>query len=389
MTRLKFDPAGDIGAICGYVPKQIQPISITDKQVWNASLALMPYAHVLQTWEWGDFKAQTTGWAPRRIAYMHQGEAVAMAQVLTRQAGPFKIMYVPKGPVLDHTDPHLRVAVLQALRRLARDQGAIFIKVDPDVVCGVGVPGEMGAEELPLGYQIADEWRQCGLVFSHDQVQFRNSVVIDLRQDEEAILAQMKQKTRYNVRLASRRGVTTRMGSIDDLDLLYRLYAETALRDEFVIRPLDYYRQAWGDFMRAGLAQPIIAEYGGQPIAHVIIFGFGKRAWYMYGATATEGREHMPAYLLQWEAIRWARAQKMHAYDFWGAPDDFSDENDPLAGVFRFKEGFGGTVVRRVGAWDFPARPRLYTLYTRAMPAVLSIMRGLGRRRLKRETQGQ
>ncbi len=366
---------------------QLQPITITDRSQWNAALAPMPYAHVLQTWEWGDFKAQTTGWTPRRIAYMYQGAAVAMAQVLTRQAGPFKIMYLPKGPALDYSNPDLRLSVLRSLIHLAKDQQAIFVKIDPDVVCGAGVPGETGAEEIPLGHQIAAEWSTLGLRFSPDQVQFRNSVIIDLRQDEETILAAMKQKTRYNVRLSSRRGVATRLGTVDDLDLLYRLYVETARRDNFVIRPLDYYRQAWGDFMKAGLAQPIIAEVGGQAVAHVIIFGFGKRAWYFYGASSNAAREHMPTYLLQWEAIRWARAQKMQVYDFWGAPDDFHDQSDPLAGVFRFKEGFGGTVVRRIGAWDYPARPRLYTLYTRVMPAVLEVMRGIGRRRLKRETQ--
>jgi peptidoglycan pentaglycine glycine transferase (the first glycine) len=206
--------------------------------------------------------------------------------------------------------------------------------------------------------------------------------------DEEPLMAAMKQKTRYNIRLASgKRGVTARFGGIDDLDLLYRLYAETAVRDGFVIRPLDYYRQAWGDFIRAGLAQPIIAELQGQAIAHVIIFGFAKRAWYFYGASSDEDRRNMPTYLLQWEAIRWARAQMMQVYDFWGAPTDFYDENDPLAGVFRFKEGFGGTVVRRIGAWDYPSRPRLYKLYTQVMPAVLNVMRGFGRRRMARQGQ--
>lgn len=364
---------------------QIQPTIISDRATWNATLAQMPYAHILQAWEWGDFKRSTTGWSPHRIAYMHKGGVVAMAQILMRQAGPFKIMYVPKGPALDYSDQALRVAVVKALKHHARDKGAIFIKIDPDIVYGMGVPGEPDALDIPLGHQIVSEWASMEFVISPDQVQFRNSVIIDLRRDEEDILNAMKQKTRYNVRLAQKRGVTTRLGGIDDLDLLYHLYVETARRDEFVIRPFEYYRKAWGEFIRAGLAQPIIAEYQGEAIAHVIIFGFGKRAWYFYGASADDDRRNMPTYLLQWEAIRWARAQKMAVYDFWGAPDDFHDENDPLAGVFRFKSGFGGTVVRRIGAWDYPARPGLYRLYTRVMPGVLGVMRNIGRRRLRRE----
>ncbi len=369
-----------------YAPVLLQPASISERNLWNATLAQMPYAHVLQTWEWGEFKAATTGWEPKRIAYMHQGAVAAMAQVLIRRVGSLKVMYVPKGPALDYNQPGLRVAVIDALKRHAREQGAIFLKIDPDVVAGVGIPGEMGAGEIELGHQVMYEWGKAGLRYSRDQVQFRNSIVIDLRAEEEALLMRMKQKTRYNVRLAERRGVTVRFGTADDLDLLYRLYAETAHRDNFVIRPLAYYRRAWGDFMQAGLAQPIIAERGGRAIAHVIIFGFGKRAWYFYGASSDEGREHMPTYLLQWEAIRWARAQQMVAYDFWGAPDDFHNQRDPLAGVFRFKEGFGGTVVRRVGAWDYPARPALYALYTHAMPTVLGVMRRIGMRRLRRGT---
>jgi lipid II:glycine glycyltransferase (peptidoglycan interpeptide bridge formation enzyme) len=296
-------------------------------------------------------------------------------------------MYAPKGPALDYAHAELRSAVLQALIRLADDAGAIFLKIDPDVVCGVGVPGESSAAEVALGHEIASEWASSGLRPSDEQVQFRNSVIIDLTQADEALLMRMKQKTRYNVRLAERRGVTTRLGDLADLDLLYSLYAETARRDRFVIRPYDYYRKAWGDFMQAGLAQPIIAEYQGKPVAHVIIFGFAKRALYMYGASSNEAREHMPTYLLQWEAMRWARRQGMEVYDFWGAPEDFHDQADPLAGVFRFKEGFGGMVVRRIGAWDYPARPTLYRLYTQAMPAVLEVMRRLGRRRLRREAR--
>jgi lipid II:glycine glycyltransferase (peptidoglycan interpeptide bridge formation enzyme) len=212
-------------------------------------------------------------------------------------------------------------------------------------------------------------------------------MLLDLRYDEEALMMAMKQKTRYNVRLSQKRGVTTRLGGLDDMELLYQLYVETASRDGFVTRPFPYYRQAWASFIEAGLAQPIIAEHRGQAIAHVIIFGFGKRAWYFYGASSDDDRNNMPTYLLQWEAIRWARAQKMSTYDFWGAPDNFYDENDALAGVYRFKAGFGGTVVRRIGAWDYPARPRLYQLYTQVMPSVLNVMRGAGRRRLQREAQ--
>lgn len=362
---------------------QIQPITITDRDTWNGTLALLPTAHVLQTWEWGEFKAATTGWKPQRLAFMHRNQAVAMAQILTRQEGPFRVMYVPKGPALDWTDAALRRAVLNEIRRFAADRSAIFVKIDPDVVLDSGEPGTEYDQPNPLGHTIRAEWEDAGWLFSPEQVQFRNSVIVDLRQSTDDLLAAMKSKTRYNIRLSSRRDVDIRFGTADDMDRLYDLYATTALRDGFVIRPLSYYRLAWESFMKAGLAQPILAEWKGTALAHVIIFGFGKRAWYFYGASSNLERNRMPTYALQWAAIKWARAQGMQLYDFWGAPDDFADEDDPLAGVYRFKDGFGGTVVRRIGAWDFPVRPTLYTGYIRAMPILLGAMRTVARLRMR------
>jgi len=359
---------------------QLHAQKIDDRAAWNTTLARLPYTHVLQSWEWGDFKAATTGWRPERIAYLHRGDVVGMAQVLTRQEYGQRIMYVPKGPVLDYADRDLRQAMLREMERHAREAGAIFIKIDPDIPVGWGVPGDPDARDDGAGKLVQGEWASAGWKFSATQVQFRNSLVVDLRQDEDALLAAMKQKTRYNVRLGpAKKDLDIRFGDISDLDMLYALYAETARRDDFIIRPLDYYRRAWADFMQAGLAQPIIAEYKGRPIAHVIIFGFGRRAWYFYGASSDDERQRMPAYALQWAAIRWAKAQGMLTYDFWGAPGDFDDPDDPLAGVFRFKQGFGALTVRRIGAWDFPARPRLYQFYTRAMPVVIRVMQRAAR----------
>jgi lipid II:glycine glycyltransferase (peptidoglycan interpeptide bridge formation enzyme) len=219
---------------------------------------------------------------------------------------------------------------------------------------------------------------QRGWTLSRDQVQFRNTVTLDLRGSEADLLAGMKQKTRYNLRLAERKGVRVRAGSAADLDLLYRLYAETSLRDGFVIRGQDYYQAAWGRFMRAGLAQPLLAEVDGEPVAALVVFHFARTAWYMYGMSRAAHRDKMPNHLLQWHAIRRARAQGCDTYDFWGAPDAFV-ESDPLWGVWKFKEGFGGQVVRHLGAWDYAPSAAMYGLYTRVLPRVLNLMRRRGR----------
>jgi len=187
-------------------------------------------------------------------------------------------------------------------------------------------------------------------------------------------LAAMKQKTRYNIRLAGRKGISIRKGTAADFEQIANMYIETATRDHFTVRPVRYYLDAWQKFYEAGLAQPFLAEFEGRPIAAIIIVRYGNRAIYMYGASTNQERKRMPNHLLQWEAIRWARSEGCDTYDFWGAPDDFV-ESDPLWGVWRFKSGFNGQVVRHIGAWDYPARPFWYWTYTVVIPKYINFLR--------------
>ena len=218
------------------------------------------------------------------------------------------------------------------------------------------------------------ELTRRGWRFSTDQVQFRNTIIIDLTPDEGTLLAAMSQSTRRKVRIAEREGVTVRAGTVDDLPLLYDLYRVTGERDGFLIRPAAYYQHEWRYLMEAGLAQPLIAEHEGQAVAHVILFHFSQKCWYFYGASSNEHRDKMPNYLLQWEAMRWAKSHGYTIYDMWGAPDEFH-EQDGMWGVYQFKRGFRGTVVRHIGAWDYAPNPLLYRLYTRGIPKIRDWMR--------------
>ena len=353
--------------------------TVTDSAEWDARVAGLPNAHLLQSWAWGEFKSRH-GWRARRLAW-DTSHGPAAAQVLTRTALRFlRVLYVPRGPLLDWAAEDARTAAIPALEDLARRERALLIKIDPDVPVRRGMPGDERAQ--PAGEAVQAELRRRGWVFSPNPVQFRNTVTLDLRPAEADLLAGMKQKTRYNLRLAERKGVVVRPGTAADLDPLYRLYAETSMRDGFVIRPEAYYRDAWGSFMAAGLAQPFIAEVaeGGaaQPVAALVVFRFARTAWYMYGMSSVAHRDKMPNHLLQWEAIRWARAQGCETYDFWGAPDELS-ESDSMWGVWKFKEGFGGEFVQGLGAWDYAPSPALYRLYTSVLPRMLAVMRRRGR----------
>jgi lipid II:glycine glycyltransferase (peptidoglycan interpeptide bridge formation enzyme) len=358
---------------------------IEERAAWNDALRRLPYAHVLQTWEWGDFKQATTGWRPLRLAYRRNGEIVAMASIGVRRVGMFTLLYAPKGPALDYSDTVLVSDVFDHLQRAARHNGAIWLKVDPDVIAATGVPSTATAIDDtavpppndtsdPTGQAFMRALRERGWRYSADQVQFRNTIVLDLSQSEDDLLAAMNQSTRRKIRIAERDGVTVRAGTVDDLGLLYDLYRMTGERDDFLIRPPSYYEQAWRAFIEAGLAHPLIAEVDGQPVAHVILFHFGRKCWYFYGASSNTERERMPNYLLQWEAIRWAKAQGYALYDMWGAPNTFS-ESDPLWGVYNFKRGFRGTVTRHIGAWDYVPYPLLYGAFEGVYPRLLAWMR--------------
>ena len=321
----------------------------------------------------------------------------AAALILKRQiirngfAARLSILYSPKGPLLDWTNEPLWNRVLSDLQSFAKKQGAIFLKMDPDVVLGTGVPNSEEDVQDPNGQVVMSELKRRGWEYSSDQIQFRNTVLIDLNPSEEELLARMKQKTRYNIRLAEKKGVALRIGKLEDLPMLYKMYAETSVRDGFVIRDEAYYKTVWEIFMANQFpvtnhqlphTEPLIAKVNNEPVAAIFVFYFAGRAYYVYGMSRDVHREKMPTYLLQWEAMKRAKAKGYAVYDLWGAPEVF-DESDSMWGVYRFKEGLGGRVVRTLGAYDFAPSPLWYKMYSEIIPRVLDVMRARGKARTK------
>ena len=430
--------------------------------LWNNLISDLPNPHFLQTYEWGQVKAKY-GWSPLYAVWDADGKwkvesdpnllstfhsPVAAALILKRQilqnnfAARLSILYSPKGPLLDWTNESLRKHVLDDLQSFAKKQGAIFLKCDPDVVLGTGVPHSADDAEDKNGSAIMSELKRRGWGYSSDQIQFKNTVVIDLHSTEDELLARMKQKTRYNIRLAEKKGVSLRVGNLEDLGMLYKMYAETSVRDGFVIRDEAYYKTVWELFMKANQiqfsnspnsqsdseqasspstslsaslqfsnspisnlqspitnyreaspwdqlphAEPLIAEVNNQPVAAIFVFYFAGRAYYVYGMSRDAHREKMPTYLLQWEAMKRAKLRGCTVYDLWGAPEVF-DESDSMWGVYRFKEGLGGKVVRTLGAWDFAPNQFWYRMYSDIMPRVLDVMRSRGKSKTKQSLGG-
>ncbi len=364
-----------------------------DRAPWNTLLAAFPATPILQTWEWAEVK-RPVGWTPHFKTWEADGQIVALALVLERtinlpgMAARLRMHYSPRGPVLkDWAAAPLRARVLADLTAFARQRGAFFLKLDPDVPTGWGEPGAPDHQPNPAGLAWLHELEQGGWRFSGEQVQFRNTVELDLRPDEDSLLAAMKQKTRYNIRLAQKKGVTVRPGGAGDFETLYRMYAETAVRDGFAIRGREYYLHLWQTFLAGGLLTPLLAEVGGEPVAGLLLFHIGDTATYMHGMSRDLHRNLMPTYLLQREGMRVAKMRGCTRYDLWGAPDTF-DETDSLAGVYRFKQGLGGRPRLTPGAYDLPLKPRLYWLYSQALPRLMSIWRARGRAQTRQELGG-
>jgi lipid II:glycine glycyltransferase (peptidoglycan interpeptide bridge formation enzyme) len=349
--------------------------TIQNRDEWDSALAQLPAAHALQSWDWGQFKSRW-GWLAERIMWFKAGAPVAAAQILARPIPhtPWLFLYASKGPALDYNDTQLVEQVLTDLEAYARQSRALFIKIDPDVILQLGESAAAACPPAATGQAALNVLTRRGWRFSPEQIQFRNTVLVDLNGEPDELLARMKSKWRYNIRLAQRKGVEARCGTPADLPLFYQMYAETAARDGFLIRPAAYYQDVWQLFMQAGRAELLLAQVGGEVVAGLILFIFGSKAWYMYGASTEKQRHLMPNHLLQWQAMLRAKTLGCIQYDMWGAPDVF-DASDSLWGVYRFKQGFGGQTAQGLGAFDYPVRLGLHWAFTKALPGARSLLR--------------
>lgn len=301
---------------------------------WGRFSARHTKAHLLQQSAWGALKAEF-GWQP---VYLTGGESGAQVLFRSLPLG-FSLAYIPKGPLGTDWEP-----LWPLVDETCRAKRAVFLKVEPDAWDG---------EFLKTGSLESQGFRPS----PHD-LQPRRTIVLDLTGDEEQILGNMKQKTRYNIRLAERKEVQVAPSA--DLDAFAKLIEVTGERDEFGVHTPAYYRRAYELFYPLGMCELFIASYQGHPLAGLMVFACGERAWYLYGASNNQERNRMPTYLIQWEAIRWAKGRGCTSYDLWGVPDrdqetleaEFSKRADGLWGVYRFKRGFGGQLMRSCGAWD-------------------------------------
>ena len=336
-----------------------KPYSADDAE-WDRFVRQHPQCSLLQTSNWARLKSRF-GWSAYRVWLKKEGKLVAGAQILFRaQAlGMVRIGYIPHGPLVNWGNGEQVILLLNQIDQAAYQHRAGIVKMEPNLW-----------QTIIKQDDWTEKCRQYDCLPHTDTIQPPHTIQIDLRDDEATILARMKQKTRYNIRLAARKGVVVRQGDVKDLPAFNQMMQRTGQRNQFGIHTPAYYQAAYELFAPDHCAL-FIAEYEGKPLAGVMAFAYGKQGAYLYGASTGEERRRMPAYAVQWSAIQWTKAQGCLYYDLWGIPDaepevleeHFPDRHDGLWGVYRFKRGFGGDFKRSVGAADRVHNDLLYRLY--------------------------
>ena len=335
---------------------EIHIIENPDARAWDDFVAARG-GHILQSSAWAELKARF-GWRALRLALARGDAWIGGAQVLFRHWPlGLQFAYIPRGPVVAPDDDQTIAVLFDALCRAAQARGAFVLKLEPNWFANTR-PDYSRTSNLLL---TTGDWQLAA------SIQPRTTIHLDLTRDLDALLAQMKPKWRYNIRLAERKGVSVRGGSAEDLATFYRLMQITRARDQFAIHSEAYYRAALELLTTRDHARLFVAEYASAPLAMIFVTAFGGEAIYLYGASSNAHRERMPNHALHWAAIQWAKARGCARYDLWGLGATTDADARAAHGLYQFKQGFGGAVVRYVSARDVVFSRWRYALYTRAV----------------------
>lgn len=295
------------------------------KDEWNRQVE-----HPLQSWEWGEFREKTGIKLAR--------ESGMQITIHPLPHTPWTIGYYPKG------NKPLNHYTIEALRKIAKKYKCVYIKCEPKI-------------------EIQDARREkIDSRFVAGRPLFtKHNFVLDVTPTEEELLKSFKQKTRYNIKVAEKRGVTV---AIDDSPEAFERYLqltmETTKRQGFYAHTGSYHRKMWATLHAAGMAHILTAKYQGKIITTWVLFKFGDTLYYPYGASTREHREVMANNLVMWEAIRLAKKWGLKYLDMWGSLGPNPDPEDPRYGFTMFKAGYNPRAVEYVGTWDYVAIPWLY-----------------------------
>lgn len=321
-----------------------RPINPSERDVFDKIVS-----HPLQSYAWGEFR-QKTGVDVERVG-IFEGQKMISAFQVTFHPIPrvsYTAGYLPKGLMPDE-------AMLAAIRDIGKRHKALFVKLEPNVAASLNNPSAHASISQFL--------------LSHDCVPGRPmftkyTFILDLKPSEEELLANMRPKTRYNIGVAGKKGVTvvedtTEAGLSDYL----RLLSETTKRQKFYAHDQEYFRKMWEALSGSGMMHIFKAMYQGKALVVWIVFVFNNKLYYPYGASSRDNREVMASNLMMWEVIRYGKQEKCTSFDMWGSLGPDPNPKDPFFGFHKFKEGYGGTLTEYLGTYDYVIDYRYYKLF--------------------------
>ena len=323
-------------------------------QAWDQALLGQPEGNLLQSWKWGELQARF-GWAVERLAFRDGRSGVCSLQRSASLYPGGSVYYVPRGPAVAERE---RLLVLDELERRATAGRALILRVEPNARVGDEWPAFFEGREFVKGKAVQPEATRL--------------LRIDVEPD--TLRAGFKPKTRYNLNLAEKKGVTVRAAA--DAATFARLAANTGKRQQIHLPGAAYYQAALDLFGPADEVRLYFADHEGETLAGIMVFRFGTTAYYLFGGSSDSKRELMPNYLLHWQAMLDFKALGCDTYDWWGIPEEPAPDH-PWFGLYRFKTGFGGETVRYIGLYEHVLRPgplrlerRLQQLKARIRPPV-------------------
>ncbi|MBI4652719.1 peptidoglycan bridge formation glycyltransferase FemA/FemB family protein [Candidatus Kuenenbacteria bacterium] len=372
---------------------------IIDKKIYNNFIENHSCGNALQSWEWGELK-EKFGWQTERFGFFEKDKLIGAVQFLSHTfpkysvvccenkwalfkffpwslifcrkvrdlfkkfPSGFKILYIPRGPVLDFKNENNLKYFLLEIKKIAKEKKADLIRIEPNVINELRIMNyelrnKLNQEENRSKINenfIIQNLKQNGFQKSKISYQPSDTMVVDLKKTEQEIWQkELNKDARYNIRLAERKGVKIREGENEkDVKEFYKLWQKTQLRQKISIRSEEYYKKLFSIFPKENV-HLFLAQYQEKNIAGLILLTFGKKAIYLYAASDYNFHALAPTYFIVWKAILKAKEKGCEIFDFWGVAPEGAKKNHPWQGITTFKQKFcQAKRINYIGAWDFP-----------------------------------
>lgn len=339
----------------------LRPITEKQKSQYNKLVT-----HVIQSWEWGEFR-KSLGLSLLRYG-LYQNNQLTKVFQLTLHKIPYidqYVGYLPKGPEPDKD-------LADALEQIGKENNCAFIKVEPNL------------DVSRITYHVSQEF-----IKSPKPLFTKHNFILDLTPSEESLLQNMHPKTRYNIKLAQKKGVWVEERVDDEaLGIYLKLYFETTQRQGYYGHDQNYHKKVWKTLKDAGMAKLLIAYYCPSdtavtlPLVAWMLLRFKDTLYYPYGGSSDQYKEVMASNLVAWEAIKFGKKLRLKKFDMWGALRPDANVGNPWYGFHRFKQGYGGKLVEYIDTYDLVFNWPIYLLFTgidKLTPLKIFLLKLLGK----------